>query len=241
MPDTPEAPFSASTVPSKDRLQIPACIARQSHDPSVAPSPSDKPVERLLYVPGEPTVGLALAEVYLFLARELQTPVLDELYPRLCLVGRRSGQNIDPLHRQRVKRRDIVPTEATKLHLTFHNDKIYLRPMPVCLLNHDFWTAYLPSFVDATRSRTNVSQARGKDMDPNLTAQLRWDSYDPTPIWYTIDWTSSLHENTTSFQTTSFQMTSTGSPGLRSSQVFAVSGMIKSRCVITMASCVFLD
>ncbi|KAB8276900.1 hypothetical protein BDV30DRAFT_223895 [Aspergillus minisclerotigenes] len=51
-----------------------------------------------------------------FLAQELNTPVLDELYPRLWL-----------------------------LHLVWHRDKFYIKPLPECLLNHDFWTGHLSS------------------------------------------------------------------------------------------------
>ncbi len=43
------------------------------------------------YVPGEPSVSLAPDEVHDFLVRELNTPILDELYTRLWLVARKSG------------------------------------------------------------------------------------------------------------------------------------------------------
>jgi hypothetical protein len=51
----------------------------------------------------------------------------------------------DPLHQQIVKGRNIVATEDPNLHLVWHDDRIYLKPVPDCLLNYDFWTAYLPS------------------------------------------------------------------------------------------------
>lgn len=153
-----EAPFPATTALSMDRLKVPAL---QRHNPA-SPSPSDGLDELLLYVPGEPTVNLSSAEVRSFLARELYTPVLDELYNRLWLVARKSGRSIDALHRQRIKGRHIVPTEDPKLHLVWHHDKIYLKPIPVCLFNYDFWTAYLPPLADKISSRMNMSQAGGE-------------------------------------------------------------------------------
>ncbi|KAK3937547.1 hypothetical protein QBC46DRAFT_392479 [Diplogelasinospora grovesii] len=45
---------------------------------------------------------------------------------------------------QRAKGRNIVPTEDPRLHLVWDRDKIYIKPVPMFLLNHDFWTIYLP-------------------------------------------------------------------------------------------------
>lgn len=58
-------------------------------------------------VPGQPNVSLDQKDVDAFLARELNTPILDELYPRLWLVARKSGANIDPLH-QHERTRDCA-------------------------------------------------------------------------------------------------------------------------------------
>lgn len=162
--DSSEAPFPATKALCTDRLKIPAL---QRHNPA-SPSPSDELDELLLYVPGEPAVNLSPAEVRNFLARELYTPVLDELYNRLWLVGRKSGGSIDALHRQRIKGRHIVPTEDPKLHLIWHRDKIYIKPIPVCLLNYNFWTAYLPPLADTISSRMNMPQAGGKDLGPEF-------------------------------------------------------------------------
>ena len=96
-------------------------------------------------VPGQPNVSLDQKDVDAFLARELNTPILDELYPRLWLVARKSGANIDPLHQQRMKGREIVPAENTQLHLVWRHDKVFIKPLPECLLNHDFWMVHLSS------------------------------------------------------------------------------------------------
>lgn len=159
--DFSEAPFPATVALSTDRLKTPAL---RRHIPA-SPSPSNDLDDLLVYVPGEPTVSLSPDEVGGFLARELSTPVLDELYNRLWLVARKSGASIDALHRQRIKGRHIVPTEDPKLHLIWHQDKIYLKPIPVCLLNYNFWTAYLPPSVDTISSSMH---AEGKSLGPEF-------------------------------------------------------------------------
>jgi hypothetical protein len=167
-----EVPFPARTALCTARLRIPHCPTLQIHHVKSPPSPIDKPEESLSYVPGEPTVDLSPAEVHGFIDRELYTPVLDELYTRLWLVARKSGGSIDALHRQRIKGRNIMPTEDPKLHLVWHHDRIYVKPIPLCLLNHDFWAAYLSPSVDAISSQKSVSQAKEKDSAPEFNRSV---------------------------------------------------------------------
>lgn len=103
-------------------------------------------------IPGQPSVSLAPSDVRNFLRQELQTPTLDELYSNLWCVGRKDSGNIDPLNRQRVKGREIVPTEDVRLHLVWQRNKIYVKPVPVCLLNYQFWERYLTSSSDLESS-----------------------------------------------------------------------------------------
>jgi hypothetical protein len=111
------------------------------------------------HVPGEPGVKLSNAGVREFLISELATPVLDQLYDHLWCVARKSGKSIDSISTQRVKSRVIVATEDASLHLVWHRDIIYVKPMPLCLLNYDFWTTYLPSAVPHTTSNESVSSS----------------------------------------------------------------------------------
>ena len=150
-----ETPFSARTALNTDHLTIHHYFSSQQCDPtSASPLPLDNPENSLTYVPGEPTIDLTPNKVHNFLIRELNTPILDEMYTKLWLVARKSGNSIDPLTRQKIKGREIVLTEDSKLHLVLHQDKIYLKPIPICLLNYDFWTAYLSS------SATTISSGR---------------------------------------------------------------------------------
>jgi hypothetical protein len=114
--------------------------------------------EQIDYVPGEPGVGLSQSTVSEFLNSELSTPLLDELYSHLWLVARRSGHSIDPLNRQRVRAREIVATEDAHLHLVWRPSIIYIKPMPTCLLNYDFWATYLSESAHEDFADHSLSQ-----------------------------------------------------------------------------------
>ena len=133
---------------------ISECLANHSNMPDLAVSKAPFPKAVALSptfsdyegcIPGQPDVSLDRDDVVTFLAQELSTPIIDELYSRLWLVGRRSGASIDPLHQQRVKGREIVPVENPQLHLLWHHDKFYVKPIPECLLNYEFWRVNLSS------------------------------------------------------------------------------------------------
>ena len=100
--------------------------------------------ERCAYLPGDPSINLIPAEVRDYLEQELSTAIIDELYHGMWFVARRGGHNVDSLSRQRVKEREIIPTNEIRLHLTWYHKKMYLKPVPICLLNYDFWKIYLP-------------------------------------------------------------------------------------------------
>lgn len=80
----------------------------------------------------------------LCLKRDLQTKLIDEIYPYLWLLSRKAGEHIDPLHKQVVKKRSVVPVEDPKLHLVWYYDTIYVKPLPDYLLNFTFWRDHLP-------------------------------------------------------------------------------------------------
>lgn len=109
------------------------------------------------FVPGHFEVPLNEVDVLMFLHKELSTPRLDALCEYLWLISRPQGSNIDTLHRQIVKGRDIVVSEDPGLHLVWLPTRIYVKPVPRCLLNFNFWTRYLqpravaePSLQDTT-------------------------------------------------------------------------------------------
>lgn len=131
------APFSPSCALNKELLRCP----HGATDDDFAHSQSE--AETIQYIPGNPGVGLLPDEVRDYLSTELSTPLLDELYPHLWFVAKKSGHHIDALHTQKVKGRSIIPTEDPRLHLVWTRNKIYIKPVPLCLLNHEFWVRYL--------------------------------------------------------------------------------------------------
>ncbi|KAF2133615.1 hypothetical protein P153DRAFT_363778 [Dothidotthia symphoricarpi CBS 119687] len=152
----PPTPFLESSALFTQRL-VPVASSGQTVPKQGSTSPhdsiSDKPIN---HIPDAPGVIHSQETVRDFLTSELGTPLLDELYNHLWLVARRQGNSIDPLNRQRVKAREIIATEDARLHLVWHHNRIYIKPMPLCLLNHDFWATYLPSPTDETLSSQEV-------------------------------------------------------------------------------------
>ncbi|ORY58455.1 uncharacterized protein BCR38DRAFT_447330 [Pseudomassariella vexata] len=159
-----QAPFPQSCAPNKELLK---------HSDISIPTPThlhENDAHYIAHIPGDPAVNLLLNEVRDYLSNQLETPLLDELYDHLWLVPRKSGQNIDALHRQRVKGRSIVPAEDPRLHLVWGGDKIYIKPIPVFLLDHDFWTMYLHPRMGETSApySQGLSQAATSAFDRSV-------------------------------------------------------------------------
>ncbi|KAI1118688.1 hypothetical protein F5Y14DRAFT_399401 [Nemania sp. NC0429] len=74
---------------------------------------------------------------------ELSCPVLDELYPNLDLVARKSSEHIDPIHKHLQNGRKITLTEDPNLHLVWNYGIVYIKPLPQYLLSHSFWKEHL--------------------------------------------------------------------------------------------------
>lgn len=151
-----DPPFPTSTAISQQRLTPQPNLSQQSPRQK-SPATEKSSDETINYIPGEPRIDLNKTAVHGFLSSELSTLLLDELYDNLWLVARKYGKSIDPLHSQKVKAREIVATEDANLHLVWHYNKIYIKPMPLCLLNHDFWKMYLSLPADSTSSNPTAS------------------------------------------------------------------------------------
>ncbi len=89
-----------------------------------------------------------------FLLSDLSTAELDSLAPRLWMMTTYSSSNINPLHYQKVKGREIVICEFSRLHLTWKHSQIFIKPLPKYLLSHTFWE----SFMISTSSPLNDSR-----------------------------------------------------------------------------------
>lgn len=100
-------------------------------------------------IPDQPFVDSSEESVEDFLRSELETPILNELYPHLWLVAAQMSHRVDALHLQKSKGRRIAITEDPKLHLVWHSDVIFIKPIPRCLLNYHFWTRHLCHRADS--------------------------------------------------------------------------------------------
>ncbi|RSL82716.1 hypothetical protein CEP52_016897 [Fusarium oligoseptatum] len=98
------------------------------------------------------------------LASDLETKVLDELYPYLWLVARKEAAHIDPLHEHLVHKRTIVLAEEPKLHLVRYYETVYVKPVPDYLLNCSIWQQHI----------LNVDPQPVQDRPPD---QTRYDKY----------------------------------------------------------------
>ncbi|KAJ5393628.1 uncharacterized protein N7487_011269 [Penicillium crustosum] len=130
------APFPASCALDTELLECPLGAKDDS-------AQSESEAKTIQYIPGNPGVGLLRSQVHDHLSNELATPLLDELYTHLWLVAKKSGRHIDALHTQKVKGRAIIPTEDPRLHLIWNKNKIYIKPVPLYLVNYEFWVRYL--------------------------------------------------------------------------------------------------
>jgi hypothetical protein len=67
-----------------------------------------------------------------------------------------------PLHQQLVHSRNIIVSENIELHLVWHKDRIFLKPIPRYLLDPDFWALHLVvSDKDDGKQREIVGCALG--------------------------------------------------------------------------------
>ncbi|KAB8290903.1 hypothetical protein EYC80_008539 [Monilinia laxa] len=97
-------------------------------------------------LPGYPQILLQdTTELATFISRDLCTPILEKISPRLWWMSTQSSAHIGPLHHQAVKLRNVVISENPELHLIWYYDRIFIKPIPRYLLSFDFWNIYLIS------------------------------------------------------------------------------------------------
>jgi hypothetical protein len=119
-------------------------------------------------VPNEPCLDISELSVNEFLRRELSCNVLDELYPHLHLIATKSSAHIAPLYKQIVNGRSILIAERPSLHLIWHYNVIFVKPIPHCLLNAEFWARYLHPPVTSV----NGGYCSPSTLSPNCRAAL---------------------------------------------------------------------
>jgi hypothetical protein len=112
-------------------------------------------------VPGQPAIMLNdSAHVRQLLEKELCSKDLERMAPRLWIMTTLSSANINALHRQRVKGREIIVTEEPRLHLVWIHNRIFIKPLPRYLLSYAFWDIYLSDGSNRLgETRSNIRKA----------------------------------------------------------------------------------
>ena len=96
-------------------------------------------------LPGQPWILIQSGNLYQHLEREFLTPDLNTLAPHLWLVATQSSSHINALHEQVLKGCNIVITEDPELHLTWADNRVFVKPVPPYMLSNAFWTTHLVS------------------------------------------------------------------------------------------------
>ncbi|THW23403.1 hypothetical protein D6C98_10462 [Aureobasidium pullulans] len=95
-------------------------------------------------LPGYPNIHLAdTTHAASFIEKALCARDLEDISSQLWVLTTQSSANINPLHRQKIKGREIVITEDPRLHLVWSYTRIFIQPLPRYLLSHAFWEVYL--------------------------------------------------------------------------------------------------
>jgi hypothetical protein len=167
-----DAPFQNTDALTAERPLHPSSHSTCSNPwlATVLPIPQNE-TETIDHIPGEPTVRWS--ESKRFLQGELATPVLDELFHDLWLFAKKSSGNIDALHRQIIKGRDILPTEDPKLHLVWQEKRIFIKPIPLCLFCRNFWRHSLCFDLDTMSTLASCSGSHAVGERPLALGFLR--------------------------------------------------------------------
>lgn len=106
-----------------------------------------------------------------FFARELRVDRLGDVRDWLWVCGRPMPPRA--LHHQILLGRDITITENPDLHLVWHKERIFLKPLPAWLLDPDVWARYLlPPLPPAPSSAAGPRHGSG-DADGGVAACAR--------------------------------------------------------------------
>ena len=90
-----------------------------------------------------------------FLTRELSVRRINDVQGWLWICGRPMPPR--PLHQQLVLSRNIVICEDVGLHMVWYKDRIYLKPIPLYLLDPDFWAAHLVTLTKEDKERRSIN------------------------------------------------------------------------------------
>ena len=81
------------------------------------------------------------SDVHRFLQVELDVSRLNKIQRHLWLAGLPRGAR--PLHKQLLLDRQILITEQADLHLVWSKSRLFIKPLPLFLLVHEYWLDYI--------------------------------------------------------------------------------------------------
>ena len=116
------------------------------------------------FLPGQMCIKLTnSAQLDHFLDEDFWAQDLETMAPHLWVMTTPSSTNINSLHQQIVKGREIIVTEDPRLHLVWIHNRIFIKPIPVYLLSHAFWNLLLldKPFALGTRRKAIKQAALG--------------------------------------------------------------------------------
>ncbi len=87
------------------------------------------------------TVRVRHDDLQEYLEWELDVSRLNDIHKWLWLAGRPMCAR--PLYKQKMIDREILVTEQIDLHLLWQRSRIFIKPLPEFLMDHDFWTGNL--------------------------------------------------------------------------------------------------
>jgi hypothetical protein len=123
------------------------------------------------------------SDILAFITEDLDVKRLNDIASSMWMLGR--PLNARALHRQQMLGRRIVQTEQADLHLLYHSDIIFVKPLPAYLLCPASWTlhinqapalhenaaGFLLSYIWLLRSPLDFQLAEKKHLIP---ANLQW-------------------------------------------------------------------
>ncbi|GAP84724.1 putative subtilisin-like serine protease [Rosellinia necatrix] len=140
-----QPPFSADEELCKGLVVLKLGQGNLIQRTSKSTGEGQTPSKQKNYLPGEPNIQLDDATIGTHLEEELVTADLDRLSAYLWLVAKQDSSHISSLTHQIVRGREIVITENPGLHLVWHYNRVFIKPLPKYLLSHAFWEFYLIS------------------------------------------------------------------------------------------------
>jgi hypothetical protein len=103
-------------------------------------------------LPGQPRIKIDdHTSLYNFIRQDVWSEDLEAISSKLWWMSKQDSGNISPLHRQKVKNRNIVITEDPRLHLVWIDNRIFIKPLPKYLTSYSFWYKFLSGPCPASK------------------------------------------------------------------------------------------